>query len=218
MRKQIAALIGDYYHKEAVIREGIICILRDSDFDLKFVVEPEDLEWESLKQYDLILISKAGYMDPKEPNRYWFREEQENLLRKYVQEGGAILNLHSGLASYPTKGIYRELMKGHFIHHPPEHPVICIEPVEEKHPITMGIRPFEIVDEQYFVECDENTTQLLVGTSAEFGATSAGWAHTMGKGRICCITPGHNKTVYENPMMKQLVINAVQWCTERKES
>ena len=72
------------------------------------------------------------------------------------------------------------------------------------------IEPFVTADEHYFCRVNiENVTPLMVGVS-DAGTEIAGWAHTLGKGRVCCLTPGHN-----HPMlikMRPLMENAADWC------
>jgi hypothetical protein len=53
---------------------------------------------------------------------------------------------------------------------------------------------------------------VLIGESAEHGSCPVGWAHSYGKGRVCCLTPGHTLEVLSHSMVRKLIRNAVNWC------
>jgi type 1 glutamine amidotransferase len=44
------------------------------------------------------------------------------------------------------------------------------------------------------------------------GVQTAGYVRALGKGKICVLTPGHILSVWQNPMFKKLVTNAINWC------
>ncbi len=224
--RHLYALIGDSFHPPEYIREGLQRALAPgfdslSGQSVSIQTRPESIPWKDLQSGDLLILFKETRIESKnDPDalwmtKLWLTAEHETVIGKFVQQGGGLIVLHSGLVIHPTCGEFRELTKGHFLHHPKGHPVIKVSPTRASHPLLDGIEAFEITDEQYFVEVDEaDTDMLLRGESQEHGQCRVGWAHTYGEGRVCCLTPGHTLEVLSQPGVQRLIRNAVRWCVE----
>ncbi|MFW6022165.1 MAG: ThuA domain-containing protein [Halanaerobiaceae bacterium] len=210
--KKVLALVGDYYHPADYLTEGLNSIL-SANYSIHVEKDYQDIPWDIINEYDLFILAASGNLmsDPKESNDMWMEDYHESQIHNFVIQGGGLLVLHSGLAGYSIDSPFRELVKGHFIQHPPNHLEIVIKPVEE-HEVNNDIEDFVIKDEQYFVEVDVDTIVFLKGMSKIFGPSTAGWAHNYEEGRVCCLTPGHTLEVLTNEMMTTLIKNAVNWC------
>jgi len=208
--KRMLAVLGDYYH----CSDQLLALLKSTDLpdDLEVTVTryPESFEPSSLVGYDLLLLAAIGRLRPKESDEHWMSEEVERALADHVAGGAGLLLVHAGTASHPTGGALRALTGGHFLQHPPEHPPVTITPVVE-HPITDGVTSFTHPDEHYFLDVDDDVTQLLSATS-ELGEQSGGWCRTHGSGRVAALVPGHTREMLGEPMMRRLLANAIRWC------
>ena len=210
--KKILALVGDFYHPADYLTEGLYNSLNNL-YSLDVKENYQHVIWKELENYDVFILAAAGQLNPEESDEIWMTEDHQDLIHKFVSNGGSLLVLHSGLAGYPIDGIYRELVKGHFIEHPPEHPEITLKPINNKNQLSRGVEEFTIVDEQYFVDIDEeDTVFFLKASSKEFGSSIAGWAHRYEMGKVSCITPGHTLKVLENDMIRKLILNSIDWC------
>lgn len=210
--KKALALIGDFYHRAGYIQAGFKSIAGEINAGIEFITDPGSIKWDSLNDYSVFILVKTANVDPEDPG-IWMNKDYERTITEYVKTGGSIFVLHSGLPGYQKAKDYRYMVKGHFLHHPEEHQRIIVKPVSEYYGLTNGINAFEIVDEQYFVDCDEKDTHaFLEAESEQFGKCIAGWAHEYGKGKVCCVTPGHTLEVLSQPMMKKVMINALLWC------
>lgn len=217
MPSKVMALIGDFYHSPDYLKEGLKNIERDSGADFEYVTDPSFVNWEQLNKFKLFILAKECRTNPQESEDIWMTPEIENRMVDFVGKGGSIFVLHSGLAGYQNFSRFREMIKGHFLQHPPEHPEILITGVPNEIGIAKGINDFTITDEQYFVACDEKDTEVfLQGNSEEFGRSIAGWAHAYGHGKVCCLTPGHTKSVLSNPTVRRLILNSIKWLINEK--
>lgn len=213
--RDILALIGDFYHDSDYIRNGLEDVIDGLEKTVDFETDPAGLDWKNLENYDLFVIVKEGLIDPENSDEIWMDEEQDEAIRNYVKEGGGVLALHCALANYPPDSSFRGILKGNFVSHPSEHPEVTFEVLDKSHPIASHIDTFSVIDEQYFVEVDEEETDIFLrGSSKDHGESPAGWAHCFGEGRVCCITPGHNSEVLANPMLEKLLRNAIRWIIE----
>lgn len=208
MSKTVLIVWDDYYHPEANYREAV-----RKSFD-------ENKKWNVIKTYkvrDLLLMEKKPDLciqftvgcPEGEPG---LTTEEELQIKALVEEGMGMMYVHAGMACILDNTPTFEIAKGRFASHPePHYDVFCMGLPGSKHPILEGVEPFVTSDEHYFCKIDiAHVTPFLVAVS-DAGTEIAGWTHTLKKGRVCCITPGHN-----HPMlikMRPLLENAADWCT-----
>lgn len=215
MTIKILILSGDYWHPASVLNKGLSTAFESDDYQPHCFEHPGQIPWDRLDAYDVFLLAQWGkiHHDQQGAKNHWMDSALQQTLEAYVQQGGGLFVLHSGLADYDQNGLFRKVVKGHFIHHPQDHPAIEITPAPVDHPILKGVDAFTITDEQYFVDWDQqDTTQLLIGNSEEYGACAAASAHPWGDGRVFSLTPGHKEEVLFHPMMQRLIQNGTRWC------
>lgn len=213
MIKNALVLLGDYYHPENYLKEGLGRVFKKEKENIEtiYINDPFNMNWDKIINYDLIINSKAGWVSHEERQTSWLSKEKQNKLYTFVKNGGGYIVLHSGLTSYPTEGKYQKLVKGYFDYHPDDHQLIKVK-VKETHPVVKGINDFEIEDEQYFLKVNTSETNVLLEGVSKKGKAIVGWAHKLNKGKTCCLTPGHKSEVLKHPEMKKLLSNAIQWC------
>ncbi|WP_241158355.1 ThuA domain-containing protein [Cohnella candidum] len=69
-----------------------------------------------------------------------------------------------------------------------------------------------MLDEHYFVEYDSARTETFLRSESVDGSSVAGWRHTFGAGRVCCLTPAHRREGLLQPDFQRLLGEAVRWC------
>ena len=206
------AIAGDYWHSS----DQLVVMLRSIGIDEKdhLVRYPDLPSFAELHHFDLVVFAMMGRHAPRSSDAHWFEPHDQSRLAAWVNAGGGLLVFHSGTASHPTDGALRQVVGGHFLHHPPDHPDVSIE-VATDHPVTAGVESFVHPDEHYFVEVDDDVTPLLRATSV-LGETSAGWCVERGAGRVAAIIPGHTREMLEDENLMRLVANAAAWCAGEK--
>jgi type 1 glutamine amidotransferase len=103
------------------------------------------------------------------------------------------------------------LARGSFIMHPEGNPpVYCCALADAAHPAAAGLASFEAPDEHYFCLVDVEKTKPFLCSRSAAGTEIAGWAHQRGKGRVCCLTPGHTEQMVG--AMRPHIAGAVRWC------
>ena len=85
--------------------------------------------------------------------------------------------------------------------------------MEKEHPVTQGVLGFTERDEHYELADIAPDAEILLTThSATGGDQVGGYVRSLGRGRLCALTPGHVLGVWENPEFQKLVKNALRWC------
>lgn len=210
-KKTVLIVWDDWYHPEANYREAV-----RKSFE-------ENERWNAIKTHrvrdllemkekpDLCIHFTVGCPEGEEG----LSLEEQRAVKKLAEDGMGMMFIHAGMACIQDDTPLYELARGRFASHPePHYDVYCTRIPGCTHPVMEGIRPFVTADEHYFCKVDIERVTPLLAARSEAGTEIAGWAHTVGKGRICSFTPGHN-----HPMlikMRPLMESAAEWCAGLK--
>lgn len=216
----ILVLCDDRWHPGEVVEKGM-AFLKEEGFGLDFVKDAKDiLTPERIRRYPLLVNAKGNAIGCGN-DAPWFEDGVTEVgpkeLQSYVREGGGFLSIHAG-NSFTAKTCrdYTEFVGNSFVTHPPRCDVKVT--VTGKHPVTEGVADFCIRDEHYQLDqLAGDILPLLTTRSENGGEQMGGYVRTMGKGRICVLTPGHILSVWENPQFRKLVKNAICWCAGGRE-
>jgi type 1 glutamine amidotransferase len=201
-------LCDDQWHPAATARAGLGA-LAGSGFEFDWIEDAGEWSAERMASYPLVVLTKANNVSSAD-HRPWVTEEAQQAFLEYVRAGNGLLVVHSGSAGYQQLPVLRGLLGGVFRLHPPQ----CQVTVEPRagHPLTAGSAPFTLKDEHYFMDMDDTTVNLFLTTNSEHGAQPGGWTRSVGAGRVCVLTPGHNLEVWLHPAYQALLGNALRWC------
>lgn len=214
---KVLVLCDDLWHPGEVILRGMRKIDR-SKYDMDFVMACKDiLTNDMIREYDVIINAKGNCHSPGNASAPWFEPGVTAVMpddfRAYIEEGHGFIALHSGNTYSRTRMPAMAALTGNdFIHHPPQCTIDF--KITAEHPITQGVEPFSVRDEHYCIDLHAADAEVfLTGTSDTAAGTQvAGYTRLMGKGRFCCLTPGHNCAVIEHPEFAKLLCNAMDWC------
>jgi len=146
-----------------------------------------------------------------------------------LKDGKGLVVMHHAIANYSDWDQYAEIVgakyylkkvtvngveKGpSFWKHDVKFTVRIADPT---HPVTRGLKDFEIHDETYnLFDVQPGVKPLLTATEPTSGKT-IGWAKEYEKSRLVYIQLGHDHFAYENPSLRRLVQQAIRW-TARKD-
>lgn len=213
--KKLVALIGDYYHKEEWAREALEQSLKaeieNNEVQLTYI-RHEQLAEELDKKPDGVILFMEDRLNPADEHvKVWMNTDIASKITAYVRDGGSWLAWHSGLACYDAKGDYIQMLRGRFQTHPRDHQQVTYTVVEHREGM---VEPYDftILDEHYFVQCDEANTDVFLRSSSVDGESIAGWAHSYGQGRVCCLTPAHNREGMLHSGSLNILNRSIHWC------
>src|SRR5262249_34254969 len=92
------------------------------------------------------------------------------------------------------------------------------EPTKVKHPITEGLKPFEIEDELYFRQDGTGPIEPLITARSRVTKQdeSLAFAYMYGKGRVFQTLMGHSEKTYDAFEPREMLRRAVAWCANRE--
>ncbi|SHM55939.1 ThuA domain-containing protein [Gracilibacillus kekensis] len=211
MAKKILAVLGDYYHR----KDWAIQALESAITSMEETIEIEYSTVDQLVENvagnpDAVILFAENRINPEDETvRTWMDEEEASVIARYVENGGGWLAWHSGLASYDNVQNYTSMLHGYFKYHPPEHQQVTYYPKPNSELVDKG-SSFSILDEHYFVECDETRTNVFLITESVDGSSIGGWNHRFGKGNVVCLIPAHLKEGLMNDYVQKLLISCVR--------
>lgn len=178
---------------------------KTGDFSVTLTAKLDDLNAENLKQYQVVLFYGSGGE---------FTPQQDKALWDYARAGGAVAGVHATDA-FRNSDHYWLLLGGRFTTHGGGKFWMRIE--DSKHPITSGMKDFEIVDETYQ---NQNHPQAKMHSLAHIDRgqeqQSMVWVQQVGKARVFNTTLGHGKEAFDNPQFQQLVVRGLYWAAGRE--
>jgi len=238
---RVLALVGDRYHNPDYIRTSLDPVFKDLDIPIDYTIAYDKISAAMLKNYQVFLtfrdgmIWPGGYLGPDASSYYaenlenpktfpdpvpqpCLTDAQGAAIKDFVNAGGGLYAMHnSSYISLYVKS-YRDVMGGVSKAHPPLRP-FQVRATQNRHPITEGIKPFMVNDEQHYVQYDGDPAHVILEsenidglTFKDMGTKSvSGWAHDYGKGRVVFTAVGHNTHALWNPQYLEMQKRSVRW-------
>jgi type 1 glutamine amidotransferase len=138
--------------------------------------------------------------------------EQLKPMQTAVAGGVGIAGLHGGMGdAFRQATSYQFMVGGQFVAHPGGGNTtyeVCI--VDQKHPISRGMKSFFVTSEQYYMHVDPGNHVLAVTCFGDVVMPVA-WTRTWGKGRVFYSSLGHSAAVTSQPEVLDLMTRGMLW-------
>jgi uncharacterized protein len=86
------------------------------------------------------------------------------------------------------------------------------------HPVTRGLKDYDIVDETYCRTSIAPNVHVLLTTDEPSSDNILGWTKTYRNSKVCYLQSGHDPLAYHNPNYRKLVIQAIRWTTQKGDN
>lgn len=213
MKKALIFQGGWQGHEPKLVAEILGDILQGEQFEVTLTDTLETLEQEDLRTYDLIVPNWTQGV---------IKRSQLNAILEAVAEGTGLAGLHGGMAdAFRTETDYQFMVGGQWVAHPGNDGVTyTVKILDEDHPLTKGMKDFQVTSEQYYLHVDPAVKVLATTrfTNPEGPYAANGevempvvWTKKWGKGRVYYCSLGHVAEVVNRPEVKQLMRNGMVW-------
>lgn len=204
--KKKALLIGDYTHPKFHPLQGVdkeITQIVQESISVQCTENKQMLEKDNLEAFDLCICYHDTWMEK-------LSSKQTAGVLSFVSGGGGLLVLHNGIVLH-KKYELAQLLGAKSTAHPP-FSKLSMHPTAVQHDVTVGIQPFEIIDEPYRFEFDPfNETTILMEYELDGERHPAAWAHAYGIGRVVYLLPGRDPVAFQQPEYRKLLLQAAKW-------
>ena len=177
--------------------------------------------------YSMVTINALRWSmttgDKYEPYRdqwaYRIPEASRAALTGFVENGGALLGIHTASICFDDWPGWQQLLGGRWVwgqsHHPPLGEVTAM-PTSATHAITDGVAQFTVNDEVYSALALEPDVVGLLEADAGDGPQPLVWAREVGRGRVVYDALGHDAASVRQPQHEQLLQQAGAWLIENR--
>ena len=86
------------------------------------------------------------------------------------------------------------------------------------HPVTRGVKDFEVHDETYNLFDVFPGTHPLLTTEEPKSNKIIGWAKSYGAARVVYLQGGHDHFAYENPSFRKVIQQAIRWTAKKDQA
>jgi len=149
--------------------------------------------------------------------------EQKEAYVTLLKKGTSMIFLHHSLVSYQNWPEFIKLVGGQYHTQPVlvngdtlkasyEHDTdIAVKVEDKKHPITHGLKDFEIVDEVYGGVEILPSVKPLLSTTHPKSMHYLAWVNHYGNSDVIYIQLGHGPSAFSNPNYRTLIRQALEW-------
>jgi type 1 glutamine amidotransferase len=225
---RVLFLVGDYWHNPVMQEHHWRGVLRPSGWRLMFAQSAQFVTPDALKQADLFVVCRYAGSDSIgwAPDRViedrpsgapFMTDEQQDAIVANVARGMGLIATHCSLWNPDRLKFLDVLGVAKPIMHTKVQPA-HIHDLNQSHPITQGLKPFDIGDDEIFnAELKPGQSTLLFRTSGEEEKVDAvgGWCREEGKGRVVTLLPGHIPTPYMVESYKKIMWRSAHWALKR---
>jgi type 1 glutamine amidotransferase len=199
---------------------------RDPRINVDVSFQIEDLARENLTDYQVIVQNYCNWLDPK-----GLSEAAKQGFIAFLKRGGGLMLIHfangafhfslpkAGDADWPE---YRKIVRRVWDHHGGSgHDAFgkfTVNITDLKHPITAGLKSFEVVDELYYKQAGEEPIEPLITARSKVTgrAEPLAWTYEYKKARVFQTLLGHSEKTYDSPEVCEMLRRAAAWCAERE--
>jgi uncharacterized protein len=146
---------------------------------------------------------------------------------RVLEKGKPTVFLHHALGSCVNWELYGEILGGraNFGGKPVkwapnatfQHDVTFrVQIADPDHPITKGLRDFEILDETYNHFAVNSGVHVLLTTDHPTSGKVIGWTHRYKNSPIVYLQLGHGHSAYENPNFRTLLSRSIRWVASQR--
>jgi scyllo-inositol 2-dehydrogenase (NADP+) len=208
-KKRVLMLVGGDYHPFESCAELFKGFVEASG---RYSVEVTDsldaLKGGNLARFDAVTLYTHGRE---------LKKAQLDGLTAYVKNGGALVALHSAVASFKDQPGFAELLGGRFKNHGAviEFPVQMtgVDSV-----ITRRLPSFRITDELYVLDgFNADASEVLATAHWEGKDHPVAYTRTYGQGRIFVLLLGHDKRAFLHPSFQKMALRGLDWAAGREE-
>jgi len=153
-----------------------------------------------------------------------FTPEQQQAFVELLQKGIGVVSLHHNMGAHRDWDEFRKIIGGKFVFKPTKidgkdcpkstwahGEVLKVTIADKDHPITKGLKDFEIHDETYGKYYTSPDVTVLLTTDHPKNDPELAWVKDYGKSRVFFFMLGHDAKAWANPAFSEILSRGIRW-------
>jgi uncharacterized protein len=200
-RLRVLFLGDDRLHQPSVRAKEILPVMAHNGVDMFYTDDPNDLSTDLLNDFHALIFYN---------NQPSISQDQLRALLGFVENGGGLVVLHAGSASFQNSEEFIRLVGGAFMSHGTG--TFTAARVAPEHPAIRGVPTIESWDETYVHTKHNPVNRTVLEVRREGGHEEPWtWVRTYGAGRVFYTAWGHDARTWSNEGFQQLVVQGTRW-------
>jgi type 1 glutamine amidotransferase len=161
--------------------------------------------------YDAVLFFGMPTETPTD-DQPWFKGKPKTALERLGETGQGIVILHHGSLAYRDWPLWSDIVgiqDRSFGYHPNQ--TLHVEIASPQHPITVGISPWDIVDETYAMDDAGPGSEILLTVDHPKCMKTIAWTRKHRNARVLCLQLGHDNQAWADPTFRTVLTRGVHW-------
>ena len=222
---------GHPYHESTPV---LLDFLAKDGHEVQMTEDASILTTDAMKEFDALVFNTRREFDAARDMDTTLEENERVALSQYVGGGHGFVCIHISGCRPADWHEYHDITGGGWIsgesYHPP-YGQFTVNVSNSDHPCAEGIGDFVTNDELYMniasrpgndvfltAEAEESTHAWGPDRAPTFmpgGAYDLAWTRGYGNGKVFKTTLGHNGLSFQTPQFQRLVLNGVNWVTDK---
>ena len=213
---RVMVITGGHSFKNEEFRQMMESLGDNITYDMAELPQAYDVFLlQNREKYDVLLFYHM-YQD--------IDNEQKHNMTECISRGKPLIVLHHSICAYDNWPEYFKIIGGKYFHnetsvndknYEPSSYVhdlkFIVKIANPDHPVTKGVKDFEIFDETYKGYYVEDGVIPLLTTKEPSSTPVIGWTKKYGKAKVVTLQSGHDVPTYENPSFRRILKQAIEW-------
>ncbi len=222
---------GHPYHESTPV---LLDFLGKDGHEVQMSEDASILTTDAMKEFDALVFNTRREFDAASDTDMTLTENERIALSQYVGGGHGFVCIHISGCRPRDWREYHDITGGGWIsgesYHPP-YGQFTVNVSDSDHPCAEGIEDFVTNDELYMNIATKSGNDVFLTGSSEDGTHAWGpdraptfmpggaydlaWTRSYGNGKVFKTTLGHNGLSFQTPQFQRLVLNGVNWVTDK---
>ena len=177
-----------------------------------FASSPKELR----HAYDAVVFYTMMMDGPKDEGNPWYAGKPLTALSELGETNQGIFVLHHATLAYPQWQAWNDLVGindrkfGYYIGER-----IRVEVANPKHPITKGLKGWEMTDETYTMLDADKGSEILLSVNHPKSMKHIAWTRQYRNSRVFNLQSGHDNATWVDPNFRKVLERGIAWCADK---
>jgi uncharacterized protein len=166
-------------------------------------------------KYDVIVFYNFHQETPGNEQNWWDKP-MKDVLQRLGEKKQGILLLHHAILAFPKWEVWSNICgiqdrKFSFYNNQ----TVKTEIANPNHPITMGLKSWEMIDETYLMNDAGSDSEALLVTDNPKSMKTLAWTRQYKNAKVFCYQAGHDNQTYADPNFRLVISQGIKWLAQK---